>query len=62
VFGNAFYKNTGNSFTEISDKIGAETYWPWGISVADINADGYEDVFATAGWDIRCGMESTRFF
>src|SRR4029079_15188608 len=37
VFGNAFYKNTDSGFTEMSDKIGAETYWPWGVSVADIN-------------------------
>jgi hypothetical protein len=29
--------------------VGAETYWPWGISVADLNADGYEDVFVAAG-------------
>jgi len=50
VFGNVFYQNKGTGvFTEISDKIGAETYWPWGISVADLNADGYEDVFVTAG-------------
>jgi len=50
IFGNAFYRNDGGGkFTEISDKIGAETYWPWGISVADLNADGYEDVFVTAG-------------
>ena len=50
IFGNAFYENQGGGkFEEISDKIGAETYWPWGISVADFNADGYEDVFVTAG-------------
>jgi hypothetical protein len=50
IFGNAFYQNQGNGrFIEVSDKIGAETYWPWGISVADLNADGYEDVFVTAG-------------
>lgn len=50
VFGNAFYHNLGDGkFEEISDKIGAETYWPWGISVGDVNADGWEDVFITAG-------------
>ncbi|HEV8542571.1 MAG TPA: CRTAC1 family protein [Verrucomicrobiae bacterium] len=50
IFGNAFYLNQGSGkFTEVSDKIGAETYWPWGISVADINADGYQDVFVAAG-------------
>jgi hypothetical protein len=61
IFGNAFYQNQGNGkFIEVSDKIGAETYWPWGISVADLNADGYEDVFVTAGmgYPFRYGMNS----
>src|SRR5438128_3706735 len=50
IFGNAFYQNQGHgAFIEVSDKIGAETFWPWGISVADLNADGYEDVFVSAG-------------
>src|SRR5438093_377408 len=50
IFGNAFYQNQGHgAFIEVSEKIGAETYWPWGISVADLNADGYEDVFVSAG-------------
>src|SRR5579872_799782 len=40
VFGNAFYKNQGNGrYVEISDQINAETYWPWGLSVGDLNAD-----------------------
>jgi len=61
LFGNAFYQNQGNgAFVEVSDKIGAETYWPWGISVADLNADGYEDVFVTAGmgYPFRYGINS----
>ena len=50
ILGNAFYQNLGQGkFIEVSDRIGAETYWPWGISVADLNADGYEDVFVSAG-------------
>ena len=50
VLGNAFYQNQGQGkFVEVSIKVGAETYWPWGISVADLNADGYEDIFVTAG-------------
>ena len=49
IFGNAFYRNEGDGiYTEISDKIGAETYWPWGLSTGDFNADGFEDVFITA--------------
>jgi len=50
IFGNAFYQNLGNGrFIEVSDRLGVETYWPWGISVGDLNADGYEDIFVTAG-------------
>jgi hypothetical protein len=50
IFGNAFYLNQGGGkFTEVSDNIGAETLWPWGMSVGDLNADGYEDAFVTAG-------------
>ena len=50
ILGNAFYQNQGQGkFVEVSAKVGAETYWPWGVSVADLNADGYEDIFVTAG-------------
>jgi len=34
---------------ESSQKMGAETFWPWGLSTGDLNADGYEDVFVTGG-------------
>ena len=50
IFGNAFYQNQGQGrFAEVSAGLGVETYWPWGVSVADLNADGYEDIFVTAG-------------
>ena len=50
VLGNTFYKNLGDgSYVEVSDKIGVETYWPWGISVGDLNADGYQDIFVPSG-------------
>ena len=61
IFGNAFYRNAGNGrFEEISDQIGAENYWPWGLSVGDFNADGYEDVFITASMNSpwRYGINS----
>jgi len=49
LFGNSFFRRTGpGAFEEVSDRIGAETYWPWGISVGDLNADGFQDVFVTS--------------
>jgi cytochrome oxidase Cu insertion factor (SCO1/SenC/PrrC family) len=51
IFGNAFFRRQGASeqgepvFQEISDQIGVENYWPWGVSAADFNADGFEDLF-----------------
>jgi len=61
IFGNAFYRNRGNgTFDEISDKISAENYWPWGLSVGDLNADGYEDVFlaSSMNYPFRYGVNS----
>jgi hypothetical protein len=49
IYGNAFFRNLGQGkFEEVSDRIGAETYWPWGLSVGDVNADGFDDAFITA--------------
>ncbi|MDX1643988.1 MAG: VCBS repeat-containing protein, partial [Thermoanaerobaculia bacterium] len=49
IFGNAFYRNLGEGrFEEVSDALGTENYWPWGLSVGDLNADGWEDVLITA--------------
>lgn len=46
IWGNAFYhKQSDGSFKEVSDPLGAENYWPWGLSAGDLNADGFEDVF-----------------
>ena len=50
ILGNTFYKNMGdNTYLEISGDIGAETLWPWGLSVGDINADEFQDVFVSSG-------------
>lgn len=49
IFGNALFRNDGDgSFTDVADLMGAETYWPWGVSSGDLNADGFEDLFITS--------------
>jgi len=61
IFGNALYHNLGdNKFEELSDRMGVETYWPWGPSVGDINADGWEDIFIASGmsYPYRYGINS----
>ncbi len=61
VFGNAFYRNLGGGrFEEVSDRLGAENYWPWGLSVGDVNADGWDDAFITSGmgYPFRYGVNT----
>lgn len=61
IFGNAFWKNLGGGkFQEASDELGLENYWPWGVSVADLNADGWQDVLITSSmnYPFRYGVNS----
>ena len=61
IFGNAFYVNQGNgTFREASMELGLENYWPWGVSVDDLNADGWRDVLITASMNYpwRYGVNS----
>ena len=61
VFGNALYHNLGSGkFDEVSDRMGVETYWPWGPSIGDFNADGWDDIFVAAGMNFpyRYGINS----
>lgn len=54
VQGNAFFHNKGGGkFVEISEEIEAENYWPWGLSVGDLNADGFEDVFIASSMNYQ---------
>jgi hypothetical protein len=61
IFGNALYHNLGDrKFEEVSDRMGAENYWPWGPSVGDLNADGWDDVFiaSSMNFPFRYGINS----
>jgi enediyne biosynthesis protein E4 len=61
IFGNElFARDTAGKFTEVSDSLGVETYWPWGPSVDDLNADGWDDIFIAAGMNFpyRYGINS----
>ena len=50
IWGNSVFHNEGGGrFREVSDAVNFEMYWPWGLSTGDLNADGFEDVFITAG-------------
>ena len=61
IFGNALYHNLGDGkIEEVSDKMGVENYWPWGVSVGDVNADGWDDIFIASGMSFpyRYGINS----
>lgn len=61
VFGNSLYHNLGGGkFEEVSDRMGAENYWPWGPSTGDLNADGWEDIFiaSSMNYPFRYGINS----
>lgn len=61
IFGNALWKNLGDGkMVEVSDAAGVENYWPWGPSVGDLNADGYEDVFiaSSMSYPFRYGINT----
>ena len=61
VFGNELFANRGEGrFEEVSDSAQVETYWPWGPSVDDLNADGWDDIVIAAGMNFpyRYGINS----
>ena len=50
IWGNSFFLKDGpGRYREVSDTMRAESYCPWGPSVGDLNADGFDDVFIAAG-------------
>jgi hypothetical protein len=61
IWGNTFFRNEGDGqFTEVSDEINAENFWPWGLSVGDLNADGYQDAFiaSSMNYPLRYGINT----
>jgi hypothetical protein len=61
IFGNALFHNlAGGRFEDVSDRTGAETYWPWGPSIGDVNADGWDDIFIASSMNYphRYGINS----
>jgi hypothetical protein len=63
IFGNSLFLNNGHGrFIEVSDRMNAENYWPWGLSVGDINADGYDDAFiaSSMNYHFRYGINSLK--
>ncbi|MBY0496632.1 MAG: VCBS repeat-containing protein [Cyanobacteria bacterium] len=61
IMGNSLYRNLGGGkFSEQSDAMGVENYWPWGPSVGDVNADGWDDIFiaASMNFPFRYGINS----
>ena len=49
IYGNALFRNSGGQqFEDVSDVMNVENYWPWGVSVGDLNADGWQDVLITS--------------
>lgn len=61
IYGNSLFRHQDDhQFEEISDRFGAENYWPWGVSAGDLNADGYQDVFVASSmcFPYRYGVNS----
>jgi hypothetical protein len=61
IFGNSFWVNEGGGkFREAAETLGVEVFWPWGLSVDDVNADGFQDIFVTASmnYPFRYGLNS----
>lgn len=46
ILGSALYEceDTGR-YREVATDINADNFWPWGPSIGDLNADGFQDLF-----------------
>jgi hypothetical protein len=64
LFGNALFtaREGASGFDEASDRAGVEGYWPWGPSAGDLDADGWTDLFVTAGMNYPYRYEPNAVF
>ena len=63
IWGNSLFVKAGPArYREASDAFNLEDYCPWGPSVGDLNADGFDDVFIAAGmgYPMRYMINSVR--
>ncbi len=63
IWGNSFFLKQGpDRFREASESFDTENYWPWGPSVGDLNADGFDDVFiaSSMNYGFRYGTNSVK--
>ena len=51
IWGNSFFLKEGPGQVSARSRtaLGVENYCPWGPSVGDLNADGFDDVFIASG-------------
>ncbi len=50
IFGSTLFRNLGGGkFEEVAQKAGWETFWPWGVTEGDYDADGYPDIYVPSG-------------
>ena len=50
VYGSALYRAAGGGrFEDVTERSQADTWWPWGVAVADFDMDCDEDIFLPTG-------------
>jgi hypothetical protein len=63
IWGNSLFLNDGpDQYREAPETFNIENYWPWGPSIGDLNADGFDDIFVAASmnYPFRYATNSVR--
>jgi hypothetical protein len=63
IWGNSLFLHDGpDRYREAPESFNIENYWPWGPSIGDLNADGFDDIFITASmnYPFRYATNSVR--